>query len=107
MLLVALIVSGLMFYGFWTATDGNWLYSAVPAGMGLVTLASMLAFRSKSQPRLSAVIKIVSGIFWSIALVMNVLLVIWKVQMPAIIIPNGLVLCMWIVLVYAIGRSKK
>ncbi len=106
MLVVSLLVGGMMFYGFWAATDGNLAYSLTPSLVGLVLLATSLAVRI-ANPRLSALIKIVSGIFWAVALVMNILLVIWTAALPALLISNGILLCVWLVLVYAIGRSKK
>lgn len=107
MFVVSLIVSGLIFYGFYSATDANWLYSLVPAGVSLVLLASLLAFRRKDAARSSAVVKVVSGLTLGLALALNILLVCWSVATPAFIIANGILFCAWIVISYAVGRAKQ
>ncbi len=106
LLFISLIVGGLIFYGLYTASE-NTLYSAVASALAFVMLSATLAIRSKDAPRSSALVKLVSGIFFVVILILNVLLIFWNVAQPAFVITNGLALCLWAVLAYAIGRTHQ
>ena len=106
MLLVSLVLGGLIFYGFYTASD-NTFYSIVSAVFGFILLASSMAFHRPKAARSSAMVKVLSGIFFVLVLAMNILLVYFTVSKPVFIISNGVALCLWASLAYFVGRTRQ
>lgn len=106
LLLLALALSGLAFYGFHSCTD-NLLFSLGSALLCLVYLSAAMAFYTKESPRSGAMVKLVSGIFTGVVLLLNVFFVWKNVSDVTYIVTNGILLCVWAVTVYGIGRARQ
>ncbi|MDL2231687.1 hypothetical protein LJB85_03000 [Porphyromonadaceae bacterium OttesenSCG-928-L07] len=107
LLVVSLLLCGLIFYAFYASCGGNLLYSIGSACVAAITLVPTMSMAIKGAPRSTTVIKVVSGIFGPVMLVMNILFAISHISTSVFIIINGVLLCIWAIIVYSIGKTKQ
>lgn len=105
---IALAMSALIAYGFYyfCKSDNQTLLSV---GSGVMSFCMLLtAFGLSFQnPRASANIKVVSIVFFILALISNLIFAFVQFYSPAYIITNGLILLVWLLVAYAVGKAKQ
>jgi hypothetical protein len=106
LLVIALLISGLVFYGFHVNTE-NLLFSLGSALVCLIYLSAAIAFSSPDAPRSNTMVKVTSGIFVVAALLLNMFFTAKDVSNATYLIVNGVLVCLWAGLVYGIDRAKQ
>lgn len=107
--IIAIAISALVSYGIYSISRNSLDNTLLATGCGvmsLFTLVTALGIQFK-QPRATANIKIVSLIFFVIALVSNLIFAFWVPSQPAYIIVNGLLLLVWLLVVYGLSKAKQ
>lgn len=106
--IIAIAVSLLAAYGLYNFHHGeNKILLSVG---GFVFLATTLTFTigtSFEQSRTTTNIRVVSGIFFALALISNLVFTFIKFSIPSYIITNGLLLLVFILIAYSINKAKQ
>jgi hypothetical protein len=105
---IAICVSGLIAYGFYSfhETDNKLLLSIGSFVFLSLTLLFTLSI-SFSLPRTTTMIRTVSGIFFVIAFVSNMLFSFFNFSTPIYVIINGIAIMTYVLIAYSIGRAKQ
>jgi hypothetical protein len=105
---IAICVSGLIAYGFYSfhETDNKLLLSIGSFVFLSLTLLFTLSI-SFSLPRTTTMIRTVSGIFFAIAFVSNLLFSFFNFSTPIYIIINGIAIMAYALIAYSISRAKQ
>lgn len=106
--IIAICVSGLISYGFYSfhKTDNKLLLSLG----GFLFLSMTLLFTlsiSFSLSRTTTMIRTVSGIFFAIAFVSNLLFSFFDFSTPIYVIINGIFIMAYALIAYSISRAKQ
>jgi hypothetical protein len=106
--IIAICVSGLIAYGFYSfhKTDNKLLLSLGSFVFLSLTLLFTLSI-SFSLSRTTTMIRTVSGIFFAIAFVSNLLFSFFNFSTPIYVIINGIVIMAYALIAYSIGRAKQ
>lgn len=108
MLFIALVLSGLIFFGFYKWTGGNDLYTWVSAVASLLYLTTMLALQSdEAYQRGTAMLKVFSSVIFVIALAANILFARYNASSTTFIITNGALFCIWAGICYGLRSAKQ
>ena len=108
-LVIALAIAGLIGYAFYSTNKGeaNCVLLAIGSGcMIAASLSSSLAVSFKGRGG-TGNIKIVSVLFLLVFLISNIVFGFTGVSVPAYIIVNGLLLLVYILIVYSLYRATK
>ena len=106
--IIAIVISLLIAYGLYSFNNsenklllsgGSFLFLAV-------TLVMTIGIRSEKS-RTTANIRVVSGIFFAIALISNLIFTFLNFSVPSYVITNGIVLLVFILIAYSIYRAKQ
>lgn len=106
---IALAISALLSYGFYTANSNEIFYLLITVGSGIslfLTLSGVLGIKSKVNG-FTANIKVVSGIFFVLFLVSNIIFTFTKIAIAPYIIVNGVLVLIYILLLYLIIKSSE
>jgi hypothetical protein len=103
---ISLLVGMLLAYGFFSFKNGeNKILLTVGSFVFLsITLLSIISVDYK-RPRITTNIRVVSGIFFLLALLSNVLFCILTFTTPTYIIVNGILLLLFILIVFSIKKT--
>ena len=105
-LIIVLGISAIIAYGLFSfCKNDNALLLAIIGGIMLfVTLAA--TFGVSFEPhRTSVNIKVTSIVFFLLALISNVIFAFVHFSVPLYVIVNGIILLLWLLIVYGINRA--
>jgi hypothetical protein len=109
-LLIALAVAVLVAYGFHAANSGEEYVLALTLGAGLtlfITLSGTFAVRTKGERGGTANIRIVSGIFFLVTLIEQIVFSFVPLSLPPYIIVTGILMLIYLLIVYGIGKALR
>ena len=106
--IIAIAVSLLIAYGLYTFHDSEnkivlSLGSFVFLGMTLVIAIGV----NFEQPRTTTNIRVVSGIFFTIALISNLIFSSFTFSIPSYIITNGILLLIFVLTTYSLNKANQ
>ncbi len=103
---IVLGISAILSYGLYSfCKSDNAILLAVFGGlMSLATLATALGVTFNHQGK-SVNIKVVSLVFFVLALISNVIFARCAFKTPTYIIVNGLLMLIWLLIVYGISKA--
>ncbi len=106
--IIAITASLLIAYGFYSfhIYENNLLLS-IGSFVFLTTALVMTIGISLELPRTSTNIRVVSGIFFAVALVINMIFTFIDYSIPAYVIFNGLLYLLYVLIVVLINKSKQ
>ena len=104
---IAVVVSGLVFYGLYEMNQEKLIYPIVAAAVNVILLVFTMGVSFEAYPRSSIMLKTATGVFWFIALIMNILFVVFNVSNVVLIISNVLILSICSAIVYGIFKAKQ
>jgi hypothetical protein len=106
--IIAIAVSLLIAYGLYSfhESENKLLLSAGSFVFLAVTLILTIG-TSFELPRTTANVRVVSGIFFAIALISNLVFTFLNFSVPSYIIINGILLLVFILIIYSINKSKQ
>lgn len=106
--IIAIAVSLLVAYGLYSFHDSeNRILLSVGSFVFLVTALIMTIGTSFELPRTTTNIRVVSGIFFAIAMISNLIFTFINFSVPSYIIINGILLLVFILIVYSINKAKQ
>ncbi|NDV80452.1 hypothetical protein [Bacteroides sp. 51] len=105
--IIAVVVSGLVFYGLYEVNNEKLIYPITATVVNVALLVFTMGVSFEGYPRSTTMAKTSTGIFWFIALVMNVLFVVFEAPNVVLIITNVLLLSICAAVVYGILKSKQ
>ena len=106
--IIAIAVSVLIAYGLYSFHDSEnkvllSLGSFVFLGMTLVITIGV----NFEQPRTTTNIRVVSGIFFTIALISNLIFSSFTFSIPSYIITNGILLLIFVLTTYSLNKANQ
>ena len=106
--IIAIAVSLLIAYGLYSFHDSEnkILLSAGSFVFLAVTLIISIGVNFE-LPRTTTNVKVVSGIFFAIALISNLIFTFISFTVPSYVITNGILLLVFILIAYSINRAKQ
>ncbi len=106
--IIAIAVSLLIAYGLYSFHDSE---NKILLSAGtFVFLASTLILTisiSFEQSRTTTNIRVVSGIFFAVALISNLIFTFINFSIPSYVITNGILLLVFILIAYSINKAKQ
>jgi hypothetical protein len=110
-LLIALAIAAIAGYGFYAANGAQTdvpLANALGGGIALfVTLAGTISIGTKDGTGGDLNIRLTSGIFFALMLVEQIIFCFVPFSMPPYIIVTGLLLLIYLLIAYGIGKGLK
>ena len=105
---IAIAVSLLIAYGLFSFHQSeNKLLLGCGSFVFLAIALVMSVGVSFELPRTTTNVRVVSGIFFTIALASNIVFAFLKFSVPGYIITNGILLLIFLLIVYSINRAKQ
>ncbi|HAF30872.1 MAG TPA: hypothetical protein DCG75_17680 [Bacteroidales bacterium] len=106
--IIAIVVSLLIAYGLYSfhGSENKILLSAGSFVFLAVTLIIAIG-ASFELPRTTTNVKVVSGIFFAIALISNLIFTFFNFSVPSYFITNGILLLVFILIAYSINKAKQ
>ena len=106
--IIAIAVSILIAYGLYSfhSSENKILLSAGSFVFLAVTLIITIGASFK-LPRTTTNVKVVSGIFFAIALISNLIFTFISFSVPSYVIINGILLLVFILIAYSINKAKQ
>ena len=106
--LIAIAVSLLIAYGLYSFHDSeNKILLSSGSFVFLATTLLMTIGVSFEQSRTTTNVRVVSGIFFTISLISNIIFSFFKFSTPSYVITNGILLLLFILIAYSINRVKQ
>lgn len=106
MLVVALIIGGLIFYGF-HALEATWLFSTLGAAICTLLLIASISIHLPEHPRTSLLFRTVSGILFFVLIVADIIFIEMKISEALFIVTNGLVVATGAIGLHFIYKSEQ
>ena len=106
--IIAIAVSALIAYGLYHFHNGeNQMLLSIGSFVFLsVTLALSISVNFE-QPRTTTNIRVVSGIFFAVALISNLIFNFLSFSEPSYVITNGILILIYVLIAYSINRAKQ
>lgn len=106
--IIAICVSGLIAYGFYSfhKTDNKLLLSLGSFAFLSLTLLFTLSI-TFSLPRTTTMVRTVSGIFFVVAFLSNLIFSFFNFSTPIYVIVNGIALMTYALVSYTISKAKQ
>jgi len=106
--LIAIAVSLLIAYGLYSfhESENKILLSAASFVFLAITLILTIG-ASFELPRTTNNVKVVSGIFFAIALISNLIFTFINFSVPSYVITNGILLLVFVLIAYSILKAKQ
>lgn len=106
--LIAIAVSLLIAYGLYSfhESENKILLSAGSFVFLAITLILTIG-ASFELPRTTTNVKVVSGIFFAIALISNLIFTFISFSVPSYVITNGILLLVFVLIAYSILKAKQ
>lgn len=106
--IIAIALSLLIAYGLYSFQNNeNKILLSVGGFVFLATTLVMTIGASFELARTTTNIRVVSGIFFSIAFISNLIFTFISFSVPNYIIVNGILLLVFILIVYSINKAKQ
>jgi hypothetical protein len=106
--IIAIAVSLLIAYGFFSFHESeNKLLLSGGSFLFLAVTLVMTIGVSYELSRTTTNIRVVSGIFFAIALISNLIFTFLNFSVPSYVITNGILLLVFILIAYSINRAKQ
>ena len=106
--IIAIAVTLLIAYGLYGFHDGaNKILLSAGSFALLATTLAMTIGASFELPRTTTNIRVVSGIFFAIALIINLVFTFINFSVPSYVIINGILLLVFILIAYSINKAKQ
>lgn len=106
--IIAIAASLLIAYGLYSFHDSeNKILLSVGSFVFLATALVMAIGASFELPRTTTNIRVVSGIFFVIALISNLIFTFINFSVPSYVIINGILLLVFILIAYSINKAKQ
>jgi hypothetical protein len=106
--IIAIAVSLLIAYGLYSfhVSENKILLSA--GSFVFLTTALVMTFGTSFEfPRTTTNMRVVSGIFFAVALISNLIFTFIAFSVPSYVITNGILLLIFILIAYSINRAKQ
>jgi hypothetical protein len=105
---IAIAINLLFVYGLYNFHDGEMKILLCGGSFLLLstTLISAIGINCK-QPRATTNIRVVSGIFFTIALMCNIIFMCVNFSVPSYVIINGMLLLLFVLIIYSIDKALK
>ncbi len=106
--IIALAISSLIAYGFFTFCNNEYqLLVSIGSFVFLFLTIEMIIGIRFDLPRTTTNIRVLSGVFFIIGLISNLLFSFLDFSKPSYVITNGILLLVFILIVYAIYKAKQ
>ncbi|MCC7332521.1 MAG: hypothetical protein IT232_07935 [Flavobacteriales bacterium] len=106
--IIAIAVSLLIAYGLYSFHDSeNKILLSSGSFVFLATTLVMTIGASFELPRTTTNIRVVSGIFFAVALVSNLIFSFVTFSVPLYIIANGILILIFLLIIYSIANAKQ
>ena len=106
--IIAIAVSLLIAYGLYSFHDSeNKILLSAGSFVFLATALVMTIGASFELPITTTNIRVVSGIFFAIALISNIIFTFINFSVPSYVIINGILLLVFILIAYSINKAKQ
>lgn len=106
--IIAIAVSLLIAYGLYSFHDSE--NKILLSAGSFVFLAITLVFSigiNFQLPRTTTNVRVVSGIFFAVALISNLIFTFVAFSVPSYVITNGILLLVFILIAYSINKAKQ
>jgi hypothetical protein len=105
--IIAIAICLLIAYGFYAFFDGEQKLLLSVGSFLFLTLTLITVIGIKfDQSRTTVNVRVVSGIFFIIALISNFIFLFCQFSNPVYILTNGILLLVFIFIVYSISKTK-
>lgn len=106
--IIAITLSLLIAYGLYSFHNSeNKILLSAGSFVLLSTALVMTIGASFELPRTTTNIRVVSGIFFAIALISNLIFTFINFSVPSYVIINGIVLLVFVLIAYSINKAKQ
>jgi hypothetical protein len=106
--IIAIAVSLLIAYGLYSFhTSENKILLSAGSFVFLAATLVMTIGTSFEFPRTTTNIRVVSGIFFVVALISNLIFTFITFSVPSYVITNGILLLVFILIAYSINKAKQ
>ena len=106
--IIAIALSLLISYGLYSFHNSeNKMLLSAGSFVFLAETLVMTIGTSFEFPRTTTNVKVVSGIFFAVALISNLIFTFIKFSVPSYVIINGILLLVFILIAYSINRAKQ
>jgi len=106
--IIAIAVSLLIAYGLYSFHDSeNKILLSAGSFVFLAVTLILTIGTSFELPRTTTNVRVVSGIFFAIALISNLVFTFLNFSIPSYIIINGILLLVFILIAYSINKAKQ
>lgn len=106
--IIAIAVSLLIAYGLYSFHDSeNKILLSAGSFVFLAVTLILTIGTSFELPRTTTNVRVVSGIFFAIALISNLVFTFLKFSVPSYVIINGILLLVFILIAYSINKAKQ
>ena len=106
--IIAIAVSLLIAYGLYSFHDSeNKILLSVGSFVFLAITLVLTIGTSFQLPRTTTNVRVVSGIFFAVALISNLIFTFVAFSVPSYVITNGILLLVFILIAYSINKAKQ
>lgn len=106
--IIAIAVSLLIAYGLYSFHDSeNKILLSAGSFLFLATTLVLTIGTSFQLPRTTTNVRVVSGIFFAVALISNLIFTFISFSIPSYVITNGILLLVFILIAYSINKAKQ
>ena len=106
--IIAIALSLLISYGLYSFHNSeNKMLLSVGSFVFLALTLIITIGASFELPRTTTNVKVVSGVFFAVALISNLIFTFIKFSVPSYVIINGILLLVFILIAYSINKAKQ
>ena len=106
--IIAIAISLLISYGLYSFHDSeNKILISAGSFVFLAVTLILTIGTSFELPRTTTNVRVVSGIFFAIALISNLVFTFINFSVPSYVITNGILLLVFVLIAYSINRAKQ
>lgn len=106
--IIAIAVSLLIAYGLYSFHDSENKILLSAGSFVFLAITLVLTIGTSFQlPRTTTNVRVVSGIFFAVALISNLIFTFISFSIPSYVITNGILLLVFILIAYSINKAKQ
>lgn len=106
--IIAIAVSGLIAYGFFAFNTSEHKVLLIAGSFIFLTITLVLTIGITFQlPRTTTMVRTVSGIFFTIALLSNIIFSFTNFSKALYVIVNGVLFLVFALIAYSVGKAKQ